>query len=63
MYNWEKDMYWEEKTTMKVFVSWSGELSKKIAEELKKWIPCIIQSATVFYSSEDIGNCETSSQS
>ena len=39
MYNWEKDMYWEEKTTMKVFVSWSGELSKKIAEELKKWIP------------------------
>ena len=54
MYNWEKDMYWEEKTTMKVFVSWSGELSKKIAEELKKWIPCIIQSATVFYSSEDI---------
>lgn len=51
MYNWEKDMYWEEKTTMKVFVSWSGELSKKIAEELKKWIPCIIQSATVFYSS------------
>ncbi len=39
---------------MKIFVSWSGELSKQIAEILKKWIPCIIQSAEVFYSSEDI---------
>lgn len=39
---------------MKVFISWSGELSKKIAQELKKWIPCIIQSVEVFYSPEDI---------
>lgn len=39
---------------MKVFVSWSGDLSKKIAQELKKWIPCIIQSVEVFYSAEDI---------
>ena len=39
---------------MKVFVSWSGELSKEIAEVLKKWIPCIIQSVEVFYSPEDI---------
>ncbi len=39
---------------MKIFVSWSGELSKKIAEELKKWIPCVIQSAEVFFSQEDI---------
>ncbi|MBE5991907.1 MAG: toll/interleukin-1 receptor domain-containing protein [Paenibacillaceae bacterium] len=39
---------------MKIFVSWSGELSKKIAQELKKWIPCIIQSVEVFYSAEDI---------
>jgi len=39
---------------MKIFVSWSGELSKKIAQELKKWIPCIIQSVEVFYSPEDI---------
>lgn len=39
---------------MKIFVSWSGELSKKIAQDLKKWIPCIIQSVEVFYSAEDI---------
>lgn len=39
---------------MKVFVSWSGVLSKKVAQELKKWLPCIIQSVEVFYSPEDI---------
>ena len=39
---------------MKVFVSWSGELSKKIAESIKRWLPCIIQSVDVFYSPEDI---------
>lgn len=39
---------------MKVFVSWSGDLSRKIAELLKKWIPCMIQSVEVFFSPEDI---------
>lgn len=39
---------------MKVFVSWSGELSKEVAQILKKWIPCIIQSVEVFFSPEDI---------
>lgn len=39
---------------MKIFVSWSGELSCKIAEVLKKWLPCIIQSIEVFFSREDI---------
>lgn len=39
---------------MKIFVSWSGELSKKIAQALKNWIPCIIQSVDVFFSPEDI---------
>lgn len=39
---------------MKIFVSWSGELSSKIAEALKKWIPCIVQSVDVFFSPEDI---------
>lgn len=39
---------------MKVFISWSGELSKAIAEHLKTWIPCIIQSLDVFFSPEDI---------
>ncbi len=39
---------------MKIFVSWSGEMSKKIAQSLKKWLPMIIQAADVFYSPEDI---------
>lgn len=39
---------------MKVFISWSGEKSKKVAEELKEWIPCVLQSVEVFYSPEDI---------
>lgn len=39
---------------MKVFISWSGELSQKIAKELSEWLPSIIQSIEVFYSPEDI---------
>lgn len=39
---------------MKIFISWSGSTSKKIAEILKKWLPCFIQSIEVFFSPEDI---------
>lgn len=39
---------------MKVFISWSGSLSKQIAECIKKWLPCIVQSADIFFSSDDI---------
>lgn len=39
---------------MKVFVSWSGELSKQIAQTLKTWLPRLIQSLDVFYSPDDI---------
>lgn len=39
---------------MKVFISWSGELSKNIAEVINKWLPCIIQSVEVFFSPDDI---------
>lgn len=39
---------------MKIFISWSGDLSKKIAQILKQWLPGIIQSVEVFYSEEDI---------
>ena len=39
---------------MKVFISWSGDLSRGIAELLKDWIEQCIQSVEVFFSSDDI---------
>lgn len=39
---------------MKVFISWSGEASNKIARLLRDWIPSVLQSAEVYVSSLDI---------
>ena len=39
---------------MKVFISWSGGMSKAIAEALYCWLPQVIQSITPWMSSEDI---------
>lgn len=36
MISWEKG-----ENTMKLFISWSGELSKKVADALNKWLPCL----------------------
>ena len=47
-------MYYYGDRKMKVFVSWSGELSQKFAEALKEWLEQCIQSVEVFFSSEDI---------
>lgn len=44
---------------MKVFVSWSGDLSKKYAAFLKNWLEQCIQSVEVFFSAEDIEKGET----
>ena len=44
---------------MKVFVSWSGDLSKKYASFLKNWLEQCIQSVEVFFSAEDIEKGET----
>lgn len=39
---------------LKVFISWSLEHSRQVAEVLHKWLPQICQRATPFMSSEDI---------
>lgn len=43
---------------MKLFISWSGEFSRKVAECLSVWIPTIIQTVEVFYSPDDIAKGE-----
>jgi hypothetical protein len=39
---------------MELFISWSGDLSKKIAKEIKEWIPCVIQAVSPYYAPDDI---------
>lgn len=46
--------YFKGHDKMNVFVSWSGALSKNVAEVLKTWIPSIIQSVQIFFSPDDI---------
>jgi hypothetical protein len=39
---------------MRIFVSWSGKSSQKVAELLREWIPNVLQQADLFVSSQDI---------
>ena len=39
---------------MKIFLSWSQNLSKKLAEEFKNWLPSVIQAVKPYFSPEDI---------
>ena len=39
---------------MKVFLSWSGDMSHEIAKALNAWLPSVIQAIVPFISSEDI---------
>jgi hypothetical protein len=39
---------------MKVFISWSGVKSQKVAEELRDWLPQVIQEIEPFMSQKDI---------
>ena len=39
---------------MKIFISWSGDLSKSIAVILREWLPGVIQAVKPYYSPDDI---------
>ncbi|MFQ2605638.1 MULTISPECIES: toll/interleukin-1 receptor domain-containing protein [Aeromonas] len=39
---------------MKVFLSWSGTRSEKVAELLKEWLPCVLQASEPWVSTKDI---------
>lgn len=38
----------------KVFISWGGDLSKKLAEEIKNWLPSVLQFVKPYFTPEDI---------
>lgn len=41
---------------MKVFISWSGEYSREVAELFKIWLKCVLQASDPWVSSQDIQN-------
>jgi hypothetical protein len=48
------DLDVREGTRMRVFVSWSGELSRRVAETLRQYLPLMIQGADAFISKHDL---------
>lgn len=38
----------------KVFISWGGDFSKKLAEEIKNWLPSVLQFVKPYFTPEDI---------
>jgi hypothetical protein len=38
----------------KVFISWSGELSQKLAEAVREWLPSVLQFVKPYFTPSDI---------
>lgn len=47
-------MFTPEEKSMKVFISWSGNISHKVGMIFREWLPSVIQSLEPYVSSEDI---------
>jgi TIR domain len=39
---------------MKVFISWSGPLSRAIADVLRRWLPSVLQAVRPYFSPDDV---------
>jgi hypothetical protein len=39
---------------MKIFISWSGDKSKAVAAELRKWIPAVLQFVDLYFTPDDV---------
>jgi hypothetical protein len=39
---------------MKVFISWSGDLSERLAGRVRDWLPTVIQSVQPYFTPKDI---------
>src|ERR1051326_1201012 len=51
---WPKSITSQGVENMKVFISWSGPLSQKLAAMLRVWLPSVIQVVKPYYSPDDI---------
>ena len=39
---------------MKVFLSWSGDMSKELAEALRDWLPAVLQAVRPYFTPDDV---------